>query len=258
MLSAWIASGASDSSGPDLQSIQVQPGEAVIESPGKAWEGAVAVTLRLLPDKELGQAVEFMPGQYMELTIPGTEIHRAYSLANLPNWEGRLDFLIRLQPGGAFSTWLGQRAKIGDKLTVRGPFGDFVLDETSVRPRCFVGGGCGMAPIKSMLRHLGEFQDSQPTHLIFGANREVEMPPDADFNELRAALPQIDVTLAVMKPEGEWQGFAGTAPAALEAYLQQSKEPVDIYACGPPKMLEAVQAVLDKRGAGDRLIAEQL
>ena len=97
--------------------------EAVIESLGKAWEGAVAVTLRLLPDKELGQAVEFMPGQYMELTIPGTDIRRAYSLANLPNWEGRLDFLIRLAPNGRFSTWLGQQAKVGDIITVRGQIG---------------------------------------------------------------------------------------------------------------------------------------
>ena len=231
---------------------------AVIESLSPAWQGAVAVTLRLQPDPVTGMAADFSPGQYMELTIPGTEIRRAYSLANLPNWEGRLDFLIRLQPGGAFSTWLQQQAKVGDQLTVRGPSGAFVLDELSVRPRCFVGGGCGMAPILSMLRHLGDFQDSQPAHLIFGANREAELLPDSELDALRTTLPQLGVTLAVTQPGPDWTGFAGTAPAALEAYLAQIGEPMDIYACGPPKMLEAVNNLITQRAKGDRVIAEQL
>ncbi|MGD0472357.1 MAG: FAD-binding oxidoreductase [Candidatus Velthaea sp.] len=56
------------------------------------------------------------------------------SLANRPNWDGRLEFLIRLQANGAFSTYLGERARVGDPLIVRGPLGNFVLDETSPRP----------------------------------------------------------------------------------------------------------------------------
>jgi len=232
--------------------------QAVIESLEPAWQGAMALTLRLQPDPETGAAAEFSPGQYMELTLPVTDVRRAYSLANLPNWEGRLDFLIRLKPGGTFSTWLGEQAEVGDILTVRGPLGSFVLDEVSVRPRCFVGGGCGLAPILSMLRHLGDFQDSQPTHLVFGANREAEMLPAAEIDALRAALPQLGTTLAVSQPENGWQGFHGTAPAALEAYLEQAGEAMDIYACGPPKMLEVLEELVQKRGRGDRLIAEQL
>lgn len=232
--------------------------QAVVESLTPAWQDAVALTLRLQPDSQLGTAAEFSPGQYMELTIPGTEIRRAYSLANLPNWEGRLDFLIRLRPNGAFSTWLREQAKVGDAITVRGPSGSFILDEASVRPRCFVGGGCGLAPILSMLRHLGEFQDGQPTHLIFGANREAELVPAADVAAVNAALPQLGVTLAVTAPEAGWQGFQGSAPAALEQYLAQAEEPIDIYACGPPRMLEAVEALVQKRGRGDRVIAERL
>ena len=232
--------------------------QAVIESMAPAWMGAVALTLRLQPDPVTGLAAEFSPGQYMELTIPGTDVRRAYSLANLPNWEGRLDFLIRLQQGGAFSTWLGEQAKVGDTLTVRGPLGSFVLDEVSVRPRCFVGGGCGMAPILSMLRHLAEFQDSQPTQLIFGANREGELLPAAEFDTLRNGFPQLGVTLAVTQPESGWQGFQGTAPAALEAYLDQAGEAMDIYACGPPKMIAAVEDLLKHRDLGDRLLTERL
>ena len=109
-----------------------------------------------------------------------------------------------------------------------------------------------------MLRHLGEFQDSQPTHLIFGANRESELVPQSDVEAVTAALPQIGVTLAVSAPEENWQGFQGTAPAALDAFLSQTEEPIDIYACGPPKMLEAIEILLQQRNRDDRLIAERL
>jgi NAD(P)H-flavin reductase/ferredoxin len=221
--------------------------EAAIAAMSQAGAGAVALTLQLKPDPELGAGADFTPGQYVELTIPGTETRRAYSLANLPNWDGRLDFIIRLQPGGAFSTWLGERASVGDALNVRGPLGQFVLDEASPRPRCLVGGGCGMAPIFSMLRHMAEFQDSQPVHLIYGANREEELLLE-EIDTLRAALPQLGVTLGVWHPGPGWGGFTGTAAQALEAYLKAAAEQPDIYVCGPPKMLDAVMAVA--RGCG--------
>lgn len=232
--------------------------QAAIASIEQAWEGAVALSLRLKPHAEFGSAAEFIPGQYMELTVPGTEIRRAYSLANLPNWDGELDFLIRLRPGGAFSRWLAERAKVGDELTVRGPLGSFVLDELSARTRCFVGGGCGAAPILSMLRHLGEFQDSQPSHFIFGANGESELVSGADIENLRAALPQLTVTLAVMHPGMDWCGFTGTAPAALEEYLAAAPQPVDIYTCGPPMMVDAIDAIAERSGQGHRVIAERV
>jgi len=231
---------------------------AVIESLKPAWSGAMAVTLRLNPDAELGLAVEFSPGQYMKLTIPGTDTRRAYSLANLPNWEGRLDFLIRLRPGGVFSTWLQERAAVGDTLTVRGPLGGFVLDEASLRPRCMIGGGCGIAPILSMLRHMAEFQDSHPVHLIFGANREAELLPAEEIASLQQALPQLGVTLAVSNPEPGWSGFIGNAAEALAAYVARNSEEPDLYVCGPPKMIEAVESVAQQHGLQDRVIVERL
>jgi len=66
--------------------------EATIEALAPAGAGAVAMTLALKPHPELGQAADFVPGQYMELCIPGTDFRHAYSMANLPNWEGRSEF----------------------------------------------------------------------------------------------------------------------------------------------------------------------
>ncbi len=181
--------------------------------------GVIALGLSLAPDPELGVAADFLPGQYMQITIPGTGIRRAYSLANLPNWDGRLEFLVRLQPGGAFSTWLANKARPGDTLELDGPFGHFVLDEASPRPRILVGGGCGFAPVLSMLRHLASCQDLQVTTLIFGANREDELFGTEAIEALREALPMLRVTLCVWRPEGRWDGFVGTAADALAVTL---------------------------------------
>ena len=231
----------------DIQRHEITSREAVIDALASAGAGAVAVTLVFKPDPELGQAADFVPGQYMELTIPGTNIRRAYSLANLPNWNGRLEFIIRLQKGGLFSSYLAERAKIGDTLIVRGPLGNFVLDETSARPRCLIGGGCGLAPVLSMLRHLADFQDTQPTHLIFGANLEDELFPSEDIDMLRTALPHLGVTLSVWNPGANWIGFTGTAADAFAKYLENCPETPDVYVCGPPRLLEAVIAVAHER-----------
>ncbi len=233
--------------------------EVVIEALAPAGAGAMAVTVVYAPHSDLGQAADFVPGQYMELAIPGTDIRRAYSMSNLPNWDGRLEFLIRMQKDGAFSTYLADRAKIGDVLIARGPLGTFVLDETSSRPRCLIGGGCGFAPVLSMLRHLADFQDTQPTHLILGANREDELFPAGELDVLRAALPHMGVTLSVWRPDGDWQGFTGTAADAFEQYLESCPETPDVYVCGPPRMLEAVKAVAQERSIPpERIISERI
>jgi NAD(P)H-flavin reductase len=142
---------------------------------------------------------------------------------------------------------------------LRGPLGRFVLDETSPRPRCLVGGGCGLAPLLSMLRHLAEFQDMQPTHLIFGANRESELFAMEEIEALQALLPGLTITHAVWRPEGAWHGFAGTAADALALYLDQQPEQPDIYVCGPPALMDAVAQVARARDIPEaQILAEQV
>ena len=243
----------------DIHRHRIPLRDATIASLAPAGSGAVAMSLTLVPDPEAGTAADFVPGQYMELSIPGTTIRRAYSMANLPNWDGRLDFLIRLLPDGAFSTWLAETARPGDRLQVRGPLGRFLLDETSPRPRCLIGGGCGFAPILSMLRHLAEFQDEVPTTLILAANRAEELFAADLIPELRAALPKLTVMLCVWHPIGDWTGVRGSAADALGATLNRAEEPPDIYVCGPPGLVAAVTTAAAMHGVPlDSVFSEQV
>jgi ferredoxin-NADP reductase/ferredoxin len=211
-------------------------------------QDTVRLELRLCADDDGGCAAEFEPGQFMELEIPGTDERRPYSLANTSNWDGRLEFLIRLQPGGRFSTFLRERAQPGDRLTVRGPMGGFGIREGSMLPRWFVAGGTGLAPMLSMLRRMDEYQELQDARLIFGVNVESELFMLDEIDRLKAQLPQLQVDLCVWKPEGDWRGLRGTPADALSAALAKRGPAPDIYVCGPPPLIRAAENVVFKAG----------
>jgi len=218
-------------------------------------------TLRLELHLELsgdgGSVAEFEPGQFMELEVPGQGIKRAYSLANTGNWEGRLEFLIRLQPGGLFSTWLREQAMVGQPLVVHGPKGAFGLVENGLRPRWFVAGGTGLAPMLSMLRRMAEFQEPHPTRLYFGANRAEELFCQAELKALQAVLPQLQVIYCVWKPDDHWQGFCGTPVDALAQDLADATMLPDIYLCGPPALIDAAEAAARAKGVPEAQVLSE-
>jgi len=208
-----------------------------------AGAGAVRLVLQYEDDPTHGRAAKFTPGQFMELTLPGTSITRAYSLANTPNCDGTLEFLIRLHPQRVFSAYLKDRAKIGDSLLVKGPQGSFTADGASQAPRWFVAGGTGVAPMLSILRQMAELGDSREARLFFGVNTEGELFATDVVEELRKSLPRLGATFCVWKPGPEWSGFAGTSAEALAQSLAESEAHPDIYVCGPPALIEATESV---------------
>lgn len=224
-------------------------------------ERTVRLLLKLLPDEAGGQAAEFEAGQYVDMEIPGTTARRAYSLANTANWAGELEFLIRLHPNGAFSNYLEHEAQIGHHIQVGGPFGHFTLQTQSMKPRWFVGGGTGLAPLLSMLRHMAEFGETHPARLYFGVNREAELLCLDEFKQLAAALPQLQITLCVWRPEGAWDGFVGTPIDALRRDLEQQQAggvAPDLYLCGPPALINAATEVGLAFGIGaDHIFSER-
>ncbi|WP_407972172.1 FAD-binding oxidoreductase [Burkholderia pyrrocinia] len=215
------------------------------------------VELQVEPDDAFGSAIEFEPGQFAELEVPGSGLRRPYSLANTSNWDGRLEFLIRLRPDGWFSTYLRERARPGDPLTVRVPMGGFGLFADSLRPRWFVAGGTGLAPILSMLRRMAEYQEMADARLFFGVNQETELFMLDELARLQADLPQLQVDLCVWRPGGEWAGLHGTPVDALRAALAQAGALPDIYVCGPPPLVQGVRDVAVAAGVPDAQFASE-
>lgn len=217
----------------------------------------VRLELRLAPGEDGGLDCQFDPGQFMELQIPGQEVKRAYSPANTGNWEGRLEFFIRLRPGGLFSTYLRERARPGERLVLHGPQGAFGLRETGLRPRWFVAGGTGLAPLLSMVRHMAEWQEPHPARLFFGVNDEADIFGVAELDAVAAELPDFGYEICVWRP-GSPDRRPATPADLLAAELPAASVKPDIYVCGPPPMVEAVERVAAANGvAPDRVFHER-
>ncbi len=202
-------------------------------------DGVMRVRL-VLPD---GSA-DFESGQFVRITVPGTNIRRAYSPANVANWDGELEFFIRLLPGGTMSEYLAGTATVGDEVTVSGASGDFTLAENGLRPRWFIAGGTGLSPLLSMVRRMAEWGDPQPARLFLGVTRRTEVFALQELAALADTLPGFRAEVVVWQPDPEWAGVTGNPVDRAAAEVATLAEWPDVYVCGPPPMVEAAYAAL--------------
>lgn len=190
----------------------------------------------------------FLPGQYVNVAVPGTDLTRSYSFSNAPH-EERLTFLVKLTAGGAMSSYLTDRAAIGDTITFTGPHGSFFLRETD-RPVLLFAGGTGLAPILSMLRKLLAEGSHRRAHLIYGVSTDDD-------------LVELDTLASVADGLGEFSwDYCVSDPASSaenkgpeKAYVMSLMSPehlydgdVAIYLCGPPPMVESVRQHIGDAG----------
>jgi propane monooxygenase reductase subunit len=195
---------------------------------------------------ELPGELEFHPGQYVDISIPGTEHHRSFSMANLPSDKGRLEFMIKLYPDGRFSSLLASgEICAGTELAIRGPYGVFTLRDQSPRRLLFIGGGAGMAPILCLLRSLADRGIDRSAVFYYGARTEADLFHRDELAALASRLPQFSFVPALS--EGDWRGETGLITDVVER-CEVGFDAVDAYVCGPPPMVEAAQALLIAKG----------
>ncbi|ASQ16689.1 NADH:ubiquinone reductase (Na(+)-transporting) subunit F [Enterobacter cloacae] len=192
---------------------------------------------------------------------------RAYSMANYPEEKGIIMLNVRIAtpppavphaPPGVMSSYIWS-LKPGDKVTISGPFGEFFAKETDAE-MVFIGGGAGMAPMRShifdQLKRLGS---QRKISFWYGARSLREMFYDDEFEQLARENPNFTfhVALSDPQPEDNWTGHTGFIHNVLyENYLKQHPAPEDceFYMCGPPVMNAAVIKMLKDLGVEDENI----
>jgi benzoate/toluate 1,2-dioxygenase reductase subunit len=201
-----------------------------------ALEQLSATAISLTLDGDAIGSLDFLPGQYANLCVPGSDESRAYSFSSLVN-NGAVSFLIRNVPEGKMSEYLSRRAARGDQIQFQSPYGTFYLRATE-RPLLMVAGGTGLAPFLAMLEHLGRVGCSEPIHLVYGVTRDEDLVATEVLRTLSDSLPRFTYTTCVAVPEaiGANRGFV-TDYLLPEAFHAGN---VDLYLCGPPAMLSAV------------------
>jgi propane monooxygenase reductase subunit len=209
------------------------------------------LVLKLLEPEE----IKFFPGQYLDLTVPGTDESRSFSMANVPDRDGRFEFVIRIYPGGLFSEHLATRLAVGDRLDVEGPFGTFTLRESRSSPLVFVAGGAGMAPVLGLLRSMADRGVQRKAVFYYGARQHRDLCFDKELRALEERLPGFRFVPALSEPAGtdQWDGEVGLITDVL-ARCEPDLSGRDAYVCGPPPMVEAAIPALTGLGVREESI----
>ncbi|MGB4655581.1 MAG: NADH:ubiquinone reductase (Na(+)-transporting) subunit F [Bacteroidales bacterium] len=200
-------------------------------------------------------------------------VFRAYSMANhpaegniiklniriaSPPWDRAKKCFKKVNPG-ICSSYIFSR-KPGDKVTISGPYGEFHIKETD-KEMVFIGGGAGMAPLRSMIFHLFLTEKTKrKVSYWYGARSLREVFYQDEFEKIAAENPNFSFHLALSEPlkEDNWTGPTGFIhQVALDNYLINHPEPeeVEYYLCGPPLMNSAVFNMLDNLGVPKENIA---
>ncbi len=200
-------------------------------------------------------------------------IIRAYSMANhpaegnivmlniriaTPPWDRSKNAFMNVNPG-ICSSFIFSR-KPGDKVTVSGPYGEFFIKPTK-REMMFIGGGAGMAPMRSHIFHLynTEHTDRKAT-FWYGGRSLRELFYMDQFEKIEKDNPNFNFHIGLSEPlpEDNWEGYTGFIHQVIyDNYLKNHPEPEEIeyYLCGPPMMNDAVQKMLDDLGVPEEMIA---
>ena len=186
---------------------------------------------------------------------------RAFSMANFPDERDVIMLNVRIAsppprqpdlPPGQMSSWTFD-LEPGDEVVISGPFGEFFARETGAE-MCFVGGGAGMAPMRShIFDQFRRIHTDRKVSFWYGARSLREAFYVEDFDSIQNENPNFEWHLALSEPldEDSWAGHTGFIHRVLhDNYLKDHPAPEDIeyYLCGPPMMIEACKRMLDELG----------
>ena len=230
---------------------------AVKEFPGRVVAtSALTHDIRLL-EIEIERPLKFWAGQYVDLSLSGRGITRAFSMANPPGEATKLRFIIKKYPNGAFSSLLDGELKVGDALTAKGPYGTCFRREGRPGPMVLVGGGSGMSPLWSILSDHIASGEQRPIRFFYGARTQADLFYLPELAAITEKLSDFQFIPALSHAgEGEagrgetWRGETGFIHEAVARRLksEQPSGAIDAYACGPTPMIDALLPVLQMNG----------
>lgn len=193
---------------------------------------------------EKPDAYTFKPGQFVLFDVPLVEDPsdiqtRAFSIASAPS-ESELLFIAKMKEGGRASRWIEALLQEGSRTRIQGPFGNFLLDETTTKEYLFIAGGTGVAPFRSQAIAALERGDSRRMDVIFGVRNEEDLFWKEELESIAKKYENFYVHFALSQPSEDWKGHRGRvqtlAPLIAEQFSQKS-----VYVCGSPDLTKEVK-----------------
>jgi Na+-transporting NADH:ubiquinone oxidoreductase subunit F len=200
-----------------------------------------------------GEKIDFQAGQYVQLDSQPykgvkQKVSRAYSISSKPEISDSLQLIIRYVPEGICTTWVHQCLKVGDKITLTGPYGDFLIKDTDA-DMIFVAGGSGKAPIKAMLEHLAVAGCTRKMTYFFGAKSTKDLYLTEEMHSFENVFPDFKYEPVLSHPDAtdNWTGKTGYIMPYFKDAIRDPKN-TEAYLCGSPGMISAVSKSLMEYG----------
>ncbi len=196
---------------------------------------------------KLDKPIDFQAGQYVQIALPGIEGDRPFSIANSPEEiarTGELELNVRIVAGGAGTSYLHEKLKVGDKLHVTGPYGRFFVRTSSSAPLIFMAGGSGLSSPRSMILDLLANGWTQPITLVYGQRNVAELYYDDEFKALAQKHSNFHYVPALSDDASDFDGFKGFVHEAASQHFNGDFSGHKAYLCGPPPMIEACLSTL--------------
>ena len=200
------------------------------------------------------QDISHLPGQCCMLSLFGVG-EAIFSISSPPGQE-YMEFSIKQT--GLVTDALHAIGE-GQQLGIRGPYGNhFPVQDLLGKNLLFIGGGIGLAPLRSLIEYALDRRDSfGQMRLIYGARTQQDLIFKDDLQERWPQEKDFQVNLAVDTPQDNWSGFVGYVPSFLEQ-LAPSPENTVAVTCGPPIMIKYVLETLGRLGFADDQVVTTL
>jgi CDP-4-dehydro-6-deoxyglucose reductase len=192
-------------------------------------------------------ALNYLPGEYVLLEDRDHAVPpRSYSIANAPRPDGLISLLVTSVPDGETSTWVHERLRVGEEVSISGPYGTFVDDPTSTAPCLFLAAGSGVAPVRALIEAAFSAGADRSLTLIFSARTEADVIDRERFAGWQARHPQFRFIRTLTRDAGPPP--RGRIPALLPM-LYQDLGDHDLFIAGAPGFVLACATAADGLGA---------
>ncbi len=191
------------------------------------------------PDNFLFKAGQFVLFDVPLINNPADIQTRALSIASSPG-EPELIFVNKQKEGGRASTWIEKVLRPGMEVRIQGPFGNFLIDETSDKDFLFIATSTGVAPFRSQILDMMSNGSSKKMDLVFGVRSEEDLFWKKEFEEMTNAFPKVFVHFPLSSPTGDWKGHKGRVQTLVPLIVQDITNR-QIYICGSPDMTKELK-----------------
>jgi CDP-4-dehydro-6-deoxyglucose reductase len=231
--------------------VEARPVQSAATAEIKTLPSRIARRVQLAPDVmqlllrvPAVESMEFLAGQYLDVLLDGGR-RRSYSVANAPHAGSQFELHVRHVPGGAFSDPVFSTLREGALLKIEGPLGRFTY-QGGAGPKLFIAGGTGFAPIKAMLGQALREESTADLHLYWGARDAAGIYEAALVRDWAARHARLTVHMVLsVAPGGQRAGWVHAA--VLQDHPDLAA--FDIYAAGPPAMIDAIRHSFPGHGA---------